>query len=162
MRLFELRRVSRRLPGHDYRRPGTYFVTVVTHGRLPLLAERSRDSLTLTPFGVIVRACWDALPLRFRMVVPGTRAVLPDHVHGLLRTGAGEVTSPAARPSLGQIVAFFKYVTTKTINDLRGCPGERLWQRGYYDVVVPTDAVRHAIEEYIRLNPTTHQNGEAL
>ena len=60
----------------------------------------------------------------------------------------GERTSPLQRKTLGQILAYFKYQTTKQAN----LP-ERLWQRNYYEHVIRNQHSYEEIAEYIRSNP---------
>lgn len=51
------------------------------------------------------------------------------------------------------MIAGFKQATTTTINDLRGSPGQKVWQRGFYDRVVRDDDELNRIAEYIVTNP---------
>jgi hypothetical protein len=45
----------------------------------------------------------------------------------------GEETSPLEQnPTPGQVIAFYKYKTTKLINELTGFPGIKIWQCNYY------------------------------
>ena len=39
-------------------------------------------------------------------------------------------------PTLGQIVAFFKYQSTKRINQIHGIPSAPVWQRNYYEHII--------------------------
>ena len=64
----------------------------------------------------------------------------------------GEETSPL-RPTLGQIVAYYKYQTTKRINELRGTPGIPFWQRNYWEHVVRDEIDLNRIQHYIENNP---------
>ena len=73
----------------------------------------------------------------------------------------GEVPSPASSnrtravpsPTLGQVVAYFKYQSTKYINQHRDMPGTRIWQRNYYDHVLRYDMDLGRIRQYIINNP---------
>ena len=56
--------------------------------------------------------------------------------------------------SLGAIVGNFKSLVARRINALRGTPGERVWQRGYYDRIIRDDRELEAMRTYIRDNPT--------
>ncbi len=57
------------------------------------------------------------------------------------------------RPTLGQVVAYFKYRSAKRINALRGTPGEPLWQRNYYEHVVRDERDLQRLRRYIEENP---------
>jgi putative transposase len=54
---------------------------------------------------------------------------------------------------LGQIVAFYKYQTTKTINRVRDMVGVRFWQRNYWEHVIRDEGELQRIREYIQSNP---------
>ena len=51
------------------------------------------------------------------------------------------------------IVKLFKSATTKRINVLRGMPGVRVWQRGYYERIIRDPQSLDRIRWYIRNNP---------
>ena len=56
-------------------------------------------------------------------------------------------------PTLGQIVGYFKYQTTKHINLMRNNPGVPVWQRNYYERIIRNDDELAATREYIVNNP---------
>ena len=64
-------------------------------------------------------------------------------------TRRGEVPSPA----LGKIVAYFKYQSTKHINQRHNRPGTRIWQRDYYDHIIRDDEDLQRLRQYIQNNP---------
>ena len=61
----------------------------------------------------------------------------------------GEVPSP----SLGKIVAYFKYQSTKHINQHHNTPGTRVWQRNYHDHIIRDDPDLQRLRQYIQDNP---------
>lgn len=63
--------------------------------------------------------------------------------------------SAVAKPTLGQIVAYYKYQTTKTINQMRGAPGARFWQRNYWEHIIRNETSYRRISEYVRTNPAS-------
>jgi len=68
----------------------------------------------------------------------------------------GEVTSPLQGPgkhTLGQILAYYKYQTTKSINAINNTPGNKIWQRNYYEHVIRDEDDYNRIVEYIAANP---------
>lgn len=82
--------------------------------------------------------------------------------HGAETTDAGDAdarkkgaeTAPLPpRRTLGQIVAFFKYQSTKRINAMRGTPGLHVWQRNYYEHIIRDDESLNRIRQYILENP---------
>ena len=83
---------------------------------------------------------------------------MPNHIHGIIiinnfDDGRGEVISPLQisrqHPTLGRIIAYFKYQSTKHINKLRNTPGLKLWQRNYYEHVIRDDNELNRIRKYI-------------
>jgi putative transposase len=55
--------------------------------------------------------------------------------------------------TLGQIVAYFKYQTTKDIKKSRGTSVISLWQRNYYERIIRNEKELSKIREYIQNNP---------
>ena len=60
-----------------------------------------------------------------------------------------EVTSPLRNPKLGNIVAYFKYQSTKLINESQETPGAKVWQRNYYDRIIRDEKELQNIRDYI-------------
>ncbi len=50
-------------------------------------------------------------------------------------------------------MGYFKYQSTKLINELRGTPGVKIWQRGFYEHIIRDDESFNRISEYIASNP---------
>ena len=55
--------------------------------------------------------------------------------------------------SIPTIVGAFKSAVTKRINLARGTPGAPVWQRNYYECILPDLQALHRVETYIRNNP---------
>lgn len=87
-----------RKKGHDYRSPGYYFFTIITHKRLRLFGEVKDAEMCLNLYGQCVQTVWHSLPGRFTSIEPGDFQVMPDHVHGMLRI-TGSVTNRSAAES---------------------------------------------------------------
>ena len=54
---------------------------------------------------------------------------------------------------MGQVVAYFKYQSTKHINEIRATPGVPIWQRNYYDHIIRDEHALQRIRDYIATNP---------
>jgi putative transposase len=78
-------------------------------------------------------------PLR---TVDGRGGVIPPHD-----------PSRVQRPTLGQIVAYYKYETTKQINDLCGNDPMPFWQRSFYEHIIRNRRGLEAVRTYIADNP---------
>jgi len=71
-------------------------------------------------------------------------------------TKSGEMTSPlrgTGKHTLGQILAFYKYQTTKSINAIYNSPGNKIWQRNYWEHVIRNEMSLYKIRKYIHDNP---------
>ena len=55
--------------------------------------------------------------------------------------------------SLGAIIGSFKSIVTRRINELRDTPGNRVWQRNYYEHIIRNERELDAIRRYIQSNP---------
>ncbi|MEW6614861.1 MAG: transposase [Thermodesulfobacteriota bacterium] len=111
--------------------------------------------------------------------------IMPNHIHGIIFIAddccRGEVSSPLPKTetktikkggetpplhknirkhTLGQIVAFFKYQTTKDINESRRTFGIPLWQRNYYEHIIRNETELNKIREYIITNPLNWESDE--
>ena len=167
-------RRNARLAGFDYAQDGAYFVTMVTHGRACMFGDVVAGEIQVNPAGEMVDAVWRELPAHYPGVGVDWYVVMPNHFHGIVvltsannnavgagspgpdrgnENTAGGETPPLPRPSLPNIVAYFKYETTKRVNVQRGTAGARLWQRSYYDHIIRDDDDLTRAREYIALNP---------
>jgi REP element-mobilizing transposase RayT len=152
-----------RLRGHDYASPGTYFVTLCTTNRACLFGTITDGTLHQSTAGLMVESWWYSIPLRNPSVDVADVVVMPNHLHGLVILG----TDPSDEriPSLSKVVGGFKSITT---NDymrgvrLDGWPrfAGTLWQHGYFDHIVRTDAALKRIQRYIAANPSRWQQDD--
>jgi putative transposase len=56
-------------------------------------------------------------------------------------------------PTVGNMVAFFKYKSTTQINNMRNSGICKIWQRNYYDHIIRNDRSLYLIRKYIAENP---------
>jgi len=87
------------------------------------------------------------------------RANKKDRITWTTMTNQGGETPPLHR-TLGQIVAYYKYQTTKEINRIRNTPGIPIWQRNYYEHIIRNENELNRIREYILNNPLQWDNDE--
>ena len=170
-------RRSIRLPGCDYSHPGEYFVTLCTLGRECLFGDPIRGAVRLNEWGRVAREEW----LRSAGVRPGVVldafVIMPNHMHGIIiltaesqsvgpRVGTHALGAHSCAPlqnqnpslrrprrSLASFVACYKASVTRRVNELRGTPGARLWQRNYYERVIRDDDEMGRALGYIADNP---------
>jgi len=77
-------RRSIRLKGHDYSRPGAYFVTTFIHGRESIPGTIVDDALRLSKAGQIVRGVWMNLPRHYPNIQLDEFCIMPNHIHGVI------------------------------------------------------------------------------
>ncbi len=130
------RRNSLRKPGHDYRSPGIYFITIETHALQRLFGHVDQGVMSLSEAGELVRSRWIAIPERFEGVCLDEFVIMPDHLHGLIVLT--ELPRGETGPSIGEITRWFKtsvvrlYRQGVEINAWEPYEG-RLWRNDYFD-----------------------------
>ncbi len=155
------RRRSIRLQEYDYSQAGAYLVTLCTKDRRNLFWEIGNGSMQLNPFGEIVQACWQDLPLRYPDMELDAFVVMPNHLHAIVLLPVGAIHElplqghriQRRRMLLPKIVGYAKMNTAKRINQLRDTPSTPVWQRNYYEHVIRDEASLSNIRLYIAENP---------
>jgi REP element-mobilizing transposase RayT len=161
-------RRSIRLRGYDYAQPGAYFVTVCVRERECVLGNITDGEMVLSDLGKIARDFWAQVPVHFPTISIDTFVVMPNHVHAVIIINdlpcRGAVTAPLQtgqskidRPTLSQIIAYYKYQTTKHINQIHDNAETPFWQRGFYDHIIRNKRELNAIQQYIADNPVKWQ-----
>ena len=157
---------STRLKDFDYSSNGAYFVTMCTKNREFYFGHAINGKIKLSDMGKIVEKCWYEIPQHFENVILDEFVVMPNHVHGIIiidnnrnrihdcRDG---VTPSLQRPTLGQIIGYFKYRATKLVNQFQNTPGVPIWQPRFYEHVIRNDHELNRIREYIINNPLKWQ-----
>ena len=153
-------RKRNRLCCFDYSSPGVYFVTICTQNRKNLLCSIVGDGSTVPkPPGQIAEQWIRKIPEKYPSVCVDKCVVMPNHVHILLRiTWSGDVTACESgtvnpSPTLGNIIGWYKYHTTKSINQHWKTKDEQVFQRSYHDHVIRTEKDYQMIWQYIDANP---------
>ena len=171
-------RRSIRLPGYDYSWPGAYFVTICTYGSDCLFGAVAGGRVRLSECGCAARDEWlRSASVRVGIILDAF-VIMPNHLHGIIvltpesqsnvsDVGAHAVGAHSCAPlqprqqprlqrrprSLSSFIACYKATATRRINQLRGTPGARVWQRNYYERVVRDDDELARARGYILQNP---------
>jgi len=167
-------RKAMRLKGYDYNQAGAYFVTICCQNRECLFGKIIDGQLILNDYGVIVEQVWNNLADHFYGIVEIDQAVvMPNHFHGIVVINRNEASSSIAQHSaegkpaffqcktqLGKTIAYFKYQTTKLINQRRNTAGTKIWQRNYYDHIIRNEASLKIIQQYVLDNPVRWKNDQ--
>ncbi len=164
---------------YDYSAPAAYFITICTFRRANLLSEVIGGIVCLRAAGKIVEQYWLEILERYENVQLDKFVIMPNHFHGILlldtagdspQHSRAEESDQPRRHSLSQphmqrrrmlvprIVGYFKMNSAKRINRMRGTPGERFWQRNYYERVVRSEDELRLIREYIVGNPVSWES----
>jgi len=164
---------STRLRDWDYTAASSYFVTICTLDRTPVLGEVVNGEMQLSLAGRVVSGEWlQAQDVRAN-VASDEFMVMPNHVHGIVVIEEPRAATPRSEPhrvliytatphghasrprlhasSLGLIMGQFKSISTKRI----WTSGFRdfAWQPRSYDHIIRSEASLDTIRRYIRDNP---------
>jgi REP element-mobilizing transposase RayT len=164
-------RRSIRAQTHDYSRGSTYFLTLCVESRECLFGDVIDRQVTLTSYGEIVRDEWWRSGLLRSELVLDRLIVMPNHLHAIVsitnppsidRVGAHGRAPLLYRPprSVGSFIAGFKAVTTRRINEVRGAPGSRVWQRNYHEHIIRDKDDLERVRSYIANNPSCWNEDE--
>jgi REP element-mobilizing transposase RayT len=173
-------RRSIRLKEYDYSQSGAYFITICAYDRKCLFCEIVDGQITLNDVGRMIDEQWQDLKTRFPDIELDECVIMPNHFHGIVMlnpenyqtVGAGsscpnETTKSSGdggredrAPTLGDIVGYFKYRTTKQINATPETGIKKLWQRNYYEHVIRNEAKLNEIRQYIVDNPAKWDTDE--
>ena len=153
-------RRSIRLQGYDYSQGGAYFLTICTLKRECLFGEIVEEEILLNDWGQVTQRCWHDIPAHFPQVELDAFVVMPNHIHGIMvidkgtacRAPTGEQFGRPVPGSIPTIVRSFKAAVTKGINAYRQTPGEKLWQRNYWEHIIRNDREMNHIREYVQNN----------
>lgn len=144
-------RRSIRLKEYDYSSEGLYFVTLCSYEHKCIFGEIIDDNIILSNCGNVIEKEWKSLPQHFPNIVCHEYMIMPNHMHGIIQIEGciqGGPTPPLRKITLGNILAFYKYRTTRLL-DL----GMPLWQRNYYEHIIRNQQSYEEIAAYIVENP---------
>lgn len=153
-------RKPNRIEHYDYSQNGAYFITICTQDRRRILSEIVGDGSPVpTACGKIAEEILKMIPEKYPNVSVDKYVIMPDHIHMLLRidnVGDGFPVPQGRRnasPTMGNVIGWYKYQTTKQINMITNTPGEKVFQRSYYDHVIRNQQDYDEAWEYIENNP---------
>ena len=159
-------RRSIRLKEYDYSQAGAYFVTICAKNQKPIFGNILSDKMELSDIGKIINRFWIEIPSHFSNVHLDEYIIMPNYLHGIIMTDIncrGGVTPPQIegretlplqqKRTLGQVIGYFKYRSTKYINEIHRLPGRAIWQRNYYEHVIRNEDDLKQVREYILYNP---------
>jgi putative transposase len=74
-------------------------------------------------------------------------------------TNLGGETPPLHRPTLGQIIAYFKYQSNKEMNTVENT-NRKFWQRSYHEHIIRNETDLKNKTDYIQANPLLWEQDE--
>lgn len=168
-----------RLKNFDYSKSGYYYVTICTKNRSYIFGNVFNGKMVLNDIGKIVNDIWLTISKHFNNVKLDQFQIMPNHIHGIIVIVGRENRAPTLKhdtskyttlkytPTLGQIIAYFKYESTKRINNIVGkrinnivgvgfsYPNKikKIFQRNYYEHIIRNEIELLKIRQYIKNNP---------
>jgi len=171
------RRRSIRLKDYDYSQPGSYFVTLCTHGHECLFGDITDGEMVLNDMGIIVHdEILKTESIRDNIEID-KYVIMPNHVHLIVviylvgaNGGSPQIIDDqlnrahgcaplhnsrfSLKPkSIGSFIAGFKSAATKRINIHRTTPSVSVWQRNYYEHIIRDERELNKIRRYVINNP---------
>ena len=128
-------RRSIRLTGFDYSGVATYFVTLCVDQGVCLFGDIVEDKMVLNEFGEIAAEEWLVSEALRSEVELDRYVVMPNHFHAVVvfgpqgsapdraRHNSGRRLQERPKRSLGSLIAGYKSMVTRRINQLRSSPG---------------------------------------
>ncbi len=146
------KRKRNRLQEYDYSQNGMYFVTICTHnkGNVFWIAGDGFPIPKLSDTGKITKKYIKGIHEKYPNVSVDKFVIMPNHIHMIVVMDDG-IGDPS--PTLGNVVGWFKYQTTKDMNRIVGTEGAKRWQRSYHEHVIRNEKTHQEIWQYIDTNP---------
>ena len=149
-------RKPNRIPEYDYSQEGSYFITICTKDRQPILSKivgggaLDAPTAVLTPIGEIARK-YLISGNRISGITVDKYVIMPDHIHFILLVDetAAMGTSKAPSPTNAAIPHFVSTFKRFCHRDI----GAVIFQRSYYDHVIRNQQDYDEIWQYIENNP---------
>jgi len=158
-------RKSIRLKGYNYSYTGYYFITINTHRRIRRFGQIRNRVMHLSNQGAIVHEVLLSLAQVYEHVDLDAFVVMPDHIHFIIRirelksipqwdfSGTDEEYRLARRRMIiPSMVGRLKMLSSKMIRESTRDPSE-VWQRNYYDRLLPDEEILRRTRLYILNNP---------
>ena len=158
-----------RMDGRDYSTPGWYFLMLGADYHKHLFGEVVDGEMCANELGQLVEKFWDEIPLHYDHVELGSRQVMPNHFHGLIRIVR------SGGNGLGEVMNMFKGAVTRAWRKQNVCSRysekgrlslhpnfavagkhggkAQVWSPNYYDVICFKAEDLEIRRRYIHANP---------
>jgi putative transposase len=144
-----------RHPLHDYEGGAGYFITFVTAKRAPILGKIADGLFVPSRAGDILHDTWLSLHARFPSLTLDALQLMPDHVHCIIILLRNMHVQQAEQEDYGlsDVIHVLKGTSARRINELRGTPGQPVWQSRFMDRVIRSEKELEKFRAYIVNNP---------
>ena len=144
------KRKTPRIPGYDYSKNGSYFITICTQNKEQLFGPVGADSISAR---MIARTFIETVQ-KFPQVKSPVFKVMPNHFHAILTIERADMESA---PTVSRVVQEFKrystlaYIKLVENGQVPAFQG-KIWQRSFHDRIIRNDREYEEIWKYIRYN----------
>jgi REP element-mobilizing transposase RayT len=175
------RKNSLRLQNYDYSDLGAYFVTICTQDKEYLFGKVTDDIFLPNELGSLIRKHILNFPHQSHNIELDEFVIMPNHIHAIIWIVGAIHESPKNFPAqnitfenrviresplqrrnmlLSKVIGKFKMQSAKEINSYRNTPGQRVWQRHYYDHIIRNQEDLNNTKKYIIDNPINWEKDE--
>ena len=155
-------RKSLRLENFDYNSPGSYFITICTQNRAPILGRIVGGGALDAPFvelsdaGIAVQTHIERINLVYSNLTVDKYVIMPNHIHMILTVTEHSGTSRAPSPTNAIIPHAISTLKRFVGKDL----GISIFQRSFHDHIIRNRADYLEIWHYIDTNPLRWESDE--
>jgi len=155
---------------HNYDSPGYYFITICTKNRKNYFGEIKNNKIELSTIGIIIKKCWQEIPIHFNEVKLGMYSIMPNHFHGIIHIIVGNGHARSLRwikmqkgnnkrqfEAIPVIIGSFKSAATKLSHKI---DNKFTWQKSYFDKFINNRKMYNDISQYIEHNVDNWENDE--
>ena len=160
----------RRFQGWDYSRGASLFITISTSPRRAIFGQVVGGEMKLSPLGEEALFSLESMPRYNQGLFLFGRVVMPDHIHFNCHIKAGleeplKFLGNAIRRFKNHLTSFARQMAKDRPNAVWPSGVEfnpdgqaelgltAIWQQGYHDRLLPSEAIMKATERYITYNP---------
>ncbi len=147
-------RKSIRLATYNYRKNGSYFITICIQNRENRLGEIIDERMILNHAGLMVNQWLGYLTEHFSNISINHKIIMPNHIHFILDIEYFNQNTA----TIATMIQWFKTMTTNQY--IRGVKeniyppfNKKIWQRNYYEHIIRNENSFSKIEQYIQNNP---------
>ena len=144
-----------RLANYDYSSVGAYFITLCTKNKEHNLSRIIvGDGLPVpknTIYGDVVNRYISEIKIKYPSVSVEKYVIMPNHIHMIIVISQNGTENPS--PTISAVMGWYKYQTTKAINNIKNSSSEKFWQRSYFDHIIRGQQDYEEQWRYIDENP---------